>query len=238
MCWLPVEILELIIEHLLGPRHSFSRIKALCMASRQLRAIAFRQLFRNLTILDTKQWKGLIAFKAYARYTRCLLLIRRRVVLTNAYMHPYIRRTLISTAAALSVQPVLLSLFHQLRTISLCFASATMKNFKIIFDALFKTLPVLPLLTSFTLIHLPRIDIDMLRLCSSRFPSLRTLRLSCVEKLDYTCCWEDLEESSSLVIHSPIPDYFSSVNELAVRVSPTPSVANFLEYRTAPIHLY
>ncbi|KAJ8453620.1 hypothetical protein ONZ51_g13497 [Trametes cubensis] len=69
-------------------------------------------------------------------------------------------------------------------------------------------------LTQMKLTHLPRIDSSLLSLAASRFPTLVTLELSCVERLDEHCCWLCFEESSTCCAHSPIPGVYATVDSL------------------------
>lgn len=71
------------------------------------------------------------------------------------------------------------------------------------------------------LTFLPRVDTTLLSLVAAHFPSLTTLDLSSVERLDEQCCWLCFQESSSCIVHSPIPDMFPSVDHLAVRIPVT-----------------
>lgn len=73
-------------------------------------------------------------------------------------------------------------------------------------------------LDSLTLTSLPRIDVPLLKTIAICFPHLDTLSLSCTERLHLDCCWVCLEESSSTIIHSPIPDMFTDSETLAVRL--------------------
>ena len=74
-------------------------------------------------------------------------------------------------------------------------------------------------LTSLTLTELWRIDGTLLSMVSRAFPGLVSLHLSCSEHLDVSCCWACFEESSSAVVHSPIPNHFPTVASLTVRFS-------------------
>lgn len=76
-------------------------------------------------------------------------------------------------------------------------------------------------LTMLKLTFLPRVDTTLLSLVAAHFPSLTTLDLSSVERLDEQCCWLCFQESSSCIVHSPIPDMFPSVDHLAVRIPVT-----------------
>ncbi|KAF9219744.1 hypothetical protein BS17DRAFT_760427 [Gyrodon lividus] len=74
-------------------------------------------------------------------------------------------------------------------------------------------------LTTLTFTGLWRIDTALLGIISTAFPELTTLRLSCSEHLDVSCCWACFEESSSAVIHSPIPNHFSTASKLTTDFS-------------------
>ncbi|KAI5984740.1 hypothetical protein EDD15DRAFT_2480018 [Pisolithus albus] len=77
------------------------------------------------------------------------------------------------------------------------------------------TLPEMaPGLTSLKMTGLSRIDIDLLGTVAKTFPGLTDLHLSCSENLDTSCCWLCYEESSTAVIHSPIPDHYANVKTL------------------------
>ncbi|KAH7910308.1 hypothetical protein BJ138DRAFT_1192525 [Hygrophoropsis aurantiaca] len=67
-------------------------------------------------------------------------------------------------------------------------------------------------LTSLTLTALWRIDVPLLTTIAVATPFLKTLHLSCSEHLDISCCWLCFEESSSVVVHSPIPNHFANVS--------------------------
>lgn len=71
-------------------------------------------------------------------------------------------------------------------------------------------------LTSLTLTKLWRIDVPLLKTLASTFPSVKILYLSCSEQLDVSCCWPCFEESSTAVVHSPIPNYFHNITNLTV----------------------
>lgn len=71
-------------------------------------------------------------------------------------------------------------------------------------------------LTLLEICFLPRIDTALLRLIAANFPQLETLSLSCTERLDADCCYSCYEQSASRTIFSPIPEYFTDAENLAV----------------------
>lgn len=71
-------------------------------------------------------------------------------------------------------------------------------------------------LTSLTLTKLWRIDVPLLQTLASAFASVKILHLSCSEQLDVSCCWTCFGESSTAVVHSPIPNYFPDITKLTV----------------------
>ncbi|KAH9933381.1 uncharacterized protein B0H18DRAFT_1083041 [Fomitopsis serialis] len=52
-------------------------------------------------------------------------------------------------------------------------------------------------------------------LIAARCPALETLDMTCVERLDEDCCWLCFDESSACIVHSPIPDVYPGVKDLA-----------------------
>ncbi|KAF9244107.1 hypothetical protein BU15DRAFT_42406 [Melanogaster broomeanus] len=92
---------------------------------------------------------------------------------------------------------------------------STQKNrLRQIFDVPLMNAPMVHL-TTLTLTDLWRIDAVLLGIISKVFPGLTSLHLSCSEHLDVSCCWPCFEESASAVVHSPIPNHFSSVLKLS-----------------------
>lgn len=73
-----------------------------------------------------------------------------------------------------------------------------------------------PSLTVFRLVCLPRIDTHILGLIAARCPALETLDMTVLDRLEKSCCWSCLDESSTCAVHSPIPDMYSNVQELSV----------------------
>ncbi|EIW79041.1 hypothetical protein CONPUDRAFT_155731 [Coniophora puteana RWD-64-598 SS2] len=56
-----------------------------------------------------------------------------------------------------------------------------------------------------------RVDSAALFSVASSCPSLVTLSVSCTEGLDVSCCWHCFTESTTAVVHSPIPNYYASI---------------------------
>jgi hypothetical protein len=83
----------------------------------------------------------------------------------------------------------------------------------------------IPSLCSLTLTHLPRIDTFLLTCIAGAFPHLRSLELSVIDRLEHTCCWSCLIESSSGAFHSPLPHDYSTPEGLGVAPSSSPFYA-------------
>ncbi|KAI0331631.1 hypothetical protein GY45DRAFT_1300567 [Cubamyces sp. BRFM 1775] len=105
-----------------------------------------------------------------------------------------------------------LSLFTSLRVLELDFSGDGLSTQSSRATLLFKDMTAG--LVQIKLTHLPRIDSALLSLIASRFPSLATLELSCVERLDEHCCWLCFEESSTCCLHSPIPGVYATIDTL------------------------
>lgn len=74
----------------------------------------------------------------------------------------------------------------------------------------------------------PRIDAQLLALIAKTFPRLTTMELTSTERADFDCCLPCLEDSLRSMRHSPIPDYYSTVEKLAVDI-PLPCQFNLTE---------
>ena len=78
-------------------------------------------------------------------------------------------------------------------------------------------------LKNLTLDYLPLIDASLIRHIADALPMLRSLRLSCSERLsaDLNCCWDCYAEGGSHTVHSPIPDHWLDIYDLTVCYSST-----------------
>jgi hypothetical protein len=138
-------------------------------------------------------------------------------------LQPVSSRSLTAQSGDLARAPWKPSLMGSLRALHISFAAEVKSTQKIrsmhIFVIPLTNSPMLHL-TSLTLTELWHIDALLLSTVSGAFPGLMSLHLSCSEHLDVSCCWACFEDSSSTVVHSPIPNYFPTVASLAVRFSP------------------
>jgi hypothetical protein len=117
-------------------------------------------------------------------------------------------------SSILATRFVYLDAFLHLRSLSIVFSEGLATQHtcaKRIFDRSFPFR-----LESLTLTCLSRIDVPLLNIIATRFPRLISLVLSCTQRLDFKCCWACLEDSASSILHSPIPDMFSTSDDLAV----------------------
>ncbi len=71
-------------------------------------------------------------------------------------------------------------------------------------------------LTTLTLTALPRIETNLLQRIAQSFPSIVNLYLSCTERLNFSHCWYCLEDSLTCTMHSPVPERYLEVQDLAV----------------------
>lgn len=134
-------------------------------------------------------------------------------------MRAYINsRSLCASSKILSYKPKALCLLTHLQYLSIDLAqeglSTQHPRLKILFA--FLEFGASASLTSLTLSSLPRIDALLLQLIASSFPRLTDLYLSCTERLEFSCCWTCFEDSLGCTIHSPIPDNYIDVQQLAV----------------------
>lgn len=131
------------------------------------------------------------------------------------------RRNLYIQSTTLASPVCLIMSFTHLKSLSIDFSVDGMATQRHTIETIFKPLIENPAsslrLQSLNLTSLARIDLPLLKNIAKCFPLLDTLRLSCTERLFLGCCWPCLEDSASSIIHSPIPDMFSSPDSLAVR---------------------
>ncbi|KAI0687153.1 hypothetical protein C8T65DRAFT_819090 [Cerioporus squamosus] len=188
---LPPEILDRIALLLVSDTAGFSTIASLSLVSWQFRQIAFRRYFTTLRVRSARHWVRLCRIDGMYSWVRSL----------DTYT-PFFQYKLDA-----------LSCFASLRDLALDLSADGLATQRSRCVLLFQN--VTADLCSLKLTYLPRIDVTLLSLLASRFPSLSQLELSCTERLDEQCCWICYEESSSCVVHSPIPDLFPSAERLA-----------------------
>lgn len=130
-------------------------------------------------------------------------------------------RSLCASSRILSHQPSRLSFLTHLRMLSIDLAQEGLSTQHPCLKALFTQFKLANAgfnMTSLTLSNLPRIDVVLLRLIAKVFPRLTDLYLSCTERLEFGCCWPCFEDSLGCTIHSPIPDDYSAIEDMAVRI--------------------
>lgn len=130
-----------------------------------------------------------------------------------------VRRSLCASSRILSYKPTRLGYLTNLHTLSIDFAQEGLSTQHPRIKSLIENFDLASIslkLTSLTLSNLPRIDIVLLRLIAASFPRLTDLYLSCTERLEFGCCWSCFEDSLGCTIHSPIPDDYLDVSDMAV----------------------
>ncbi|KAI0358019.1 hypothetical protein OH77DRAFT_1474762 [Trametes cingulata] len=188
---IPAEILDHIVFWLLRERRAFSSISAFALASHRFRQVAFRRYFAALHVRSAVHW-----------VRTC------QIVGTFTWV-----RSLEASTTFFRYKMDGLSHFTSLRSLELDFSGDGLSTQNSRAGLLFKNMTAA--LIRLKLTHLPRIDSTLLSLVASRFSSLETLELSCTERLDIQCCWLCFEESSTCVVHSPIPDAYVTAETLA-----------------------
>ena len=111
--------------------------------------------------------------------------------------------------------PVPLQSFQALQHVQITFSGNSVMQQRENINTVLHLLP--STLTNLILEDLADIDMRTLSTIGRTFGNLSSLELSCTERLDDSCCWACLEESASLVWHSPIPDMFRDVEHFTVR---------------------
>ncbi|KAI5124269.1 hypothetical protein M0805_005118 [Coniferiporia weirii] len=195
-CLLPAELLEIIVSYAYKPECSFSSVSGFASASYAFRQVALRCVCTHLNIHCPKRWSsGMPNIKDLAKWVR----------------------TLCGAAQALAVpEAVKLRSFHLLRTVRVNFLTETIANHR---RTIFPLLDALPAgLTDLSFTDLPDISVRMLCAIADKFLLLRSLELSCIDRLDPSCCWSCFDESASCVWHSPIPDVFTSVQDMTIKL--------------------
>ncbi|KAH9893519.1 hypothetical protein C8Q73DRAFT_536642 [Cubamyces lactineus] len=186
---LPAELLDSVVYWLLvSGRSAFSSIAAFALASHQCRQIALRRYYAVLHVRSAPHWVRT------CRIPGMFLWVRSLSASTTAFRYKMDG----------------LALFTSLRALEMDFSGDGLSTQASRATLLFKNMTAG--LTRMKLTHLPRIDSALLSLVASRFPTLITLELSCVERLDEHCCWLCFEESSTCCAHSPIPGEYATVD--------------------------
>ncbi|KAI1793502.1 hypothetical protein LXA43DRAFT_942349 [Ganoderma leucocontextum] len=188
---LPGEILDYVVAYLLSDTHAFSDIAAFSLVSYGFRQVAFRRYFVTFEVRSAAHWDNVCKIPGVPSCARQLK------VPTSCVQSP------LDT----------LSKFISLLSLEVDFSSDGLFTQRTRCLFIFKNLTAD--LTMLKLTFLPRVDTALISLVASHFPSLTTLELSSVERLDEQCCWLCFQESSSCIVYSPIPDIFPSVDHLA-----------------------
>ncbi|KAF9820858.1 hypothetical protein IEO21_01085 [Rhodonia placenta] len=176
---------------MLTDKNTFSSIASFSLASYQFRQIAFRRFFYRLYARNS------------AHFERCCQI---------PGMFTWVRNLECSTKT-LSTKPDLLAKFDRLQVVEIDFFPDGLATQTDRTKLLFVHLPAT--ITELRLTFLPRIDTQLLCVIASRFPALEMLDLTCTDRLDEECCWLCYEESSSCAVHSPVPDIYLTVENLA-----------------------
>lgn len=228
-CTLPLELIERIFFFFFLKCKTFSDISAFSMANTRFRTIALRRYMRTLHIESRNQLVSHILMH-YSIVSRSVepshVGFHWVKYAIHAYMLKMARLSHSVIIRNLSIAPVVINstrlkfkLFPNLRSLKLSLATtggATQKDQLIrLYDNPLAPMTMLHM-TSLTLTSLSRIDALLLNIVGKTFPMLMNLHLSCSENLDMSCCWICFEESSTALIHSPIPNYYADVRRLTV----------------------
>ncbi|PSR82603.1 hypothetical protein PHLCEN_2v6036 [Hermanssonia centrifuga] len=187
----PVEVIDRIVQFMLGYKHDFTIIADFSLVSYQFRQICFRRFFSSLCAFSKYKWANICHIPGVFNWTRSLMC----------------------DSNALHIRPDTLRQFLKLKTVQVNFSSEG-RNTQLTSTKLI--LPCIPsYLTHLQLGYLPLIDATLLQRISSNLPALEFLELTCSVRLEPDCCWDCYEEAGSHTIHSPIPDYYCSAQDLA-----------------------
>ncbi|KAH9943801.1 hypothetical protein B0H21DRAFT_474460 [Amylocystis lapponica] len=191
-CAFPVEVLDAIVGSLLFEKHAFSSIASFSLASYRLRQIALRRFFTRLFARSSTHWRHCCQISGISSWVRILE----------------------SSSKTLTVHPNPLYQFRNLQSVIINFSSDGLATHQSRCKMLLTSLP--SSLTHLSLTSLPQLTSALLILISSKFLALLVLELTCAERLDEDCCWLCYEESSSCTMHSPMPDVYSTLDDLVV----------------------
>ena len=194
----------------------FREVSSISLASFGLRQSVLKSYFSTFCPRSARHWTRcchIPGFFSWVRsvpfcicHTSCM-----RIFLTIC---AHICSILDSLTTALGSKPAFLANFTYLQTLELDFSDDGLATQSQRAELLTQFLPAT--LTVIRLVCLPRIDPHILGLIAARCPVLETLDVTTLERLDLSCCWVCLEESSTCTVHSPIPDMYSDVKELSV----------------------
>ena len=210
---LPVEIWDLILQNLLTSQNLFSTIAAFSLVCSTFRQIAFRQYFRHLRLCNLSMVSLLLSVPGFPGWIQYAYIRLSSIKVLNILHTP---SSLQASASCLSILSARLPSFTALCSVHISFLGQTLITQSNTILSLLLALP--PHISSLTLLHLAEIDTLTLTLLGTRFTELRTLELSCSERLDTSCCWQCFEESASCVCFSPLPDRYGTLANLAVSV--------------------
>ncbi|KAG7444473.1 uncharacterized protein BT62DRAFT_971188 [Guyanagaster necrorhizus] len=210
---LPTEILDEIVQFALVIASTdldypgFAFIRSLTLASSCFRKIVFRRYLSSLTLNTLSQLDN--TFK--------LLLSLGDEPFAGAFSWV---RTVHAPSGILSAQPHASQLCYLTNLNELSINcnhegfSTYQQRFKLICVNLTSCSPIMTL-TTLTLTALPRIETRMLQRIALSFPSIVNLYLSCTERLNFSHCWCCLEDSLTCTMHSPVPERYLEVHDLA-----------------------
>ncbi|PBK65903.1 hypothetical protein ARMSODRAFT_1087143 [Armillaria solidipes] len=185
----------------------FAFIRSFTLASSSFRKIAFRRYLSRLTLNTLSQLDS----------TFRLLLSLEKVPVVGAFSWV---RTVHAPSGILSAQPYAsqLRFLTNLDELSInCNHegfSTYQQRFKLICANLTSRSSIMSL-TTLTLTALPRIETNLLQRIAQSFPSIVNLYLSCTERLNFSHCWYCLEDSLTCTMHSPVPERYLEVQDLA-----------------------
>jgi hypothetical protein len=211
------------------PSGCFIHIHSFSLVCSQFRYVVLRHYFSSIRVASAKQLAAYTNFhlSLVSRnapcdsvgfdYVKCVCLYIYFHTLTDS-----LDSTLIAPSHALEAASWNPSLYRNLKHLMISFSSEGRQSQTTRLKCIFSP-PAISLtpwfpsqLTSLTMTKLWRIDVPLLKIVASAFPSVKILHLSCSEQLDVSCCWPCFEESSTAVVHSPIPNYFSDITKLTV----------------------
>ncbi|KAJ6581478.1 hypothetical protein B0H19DRAFT_508151 [Mycena capillaripes] len=211
---LPTELLNLIVELALQSSHIadtsldlFAAIAPFTLASSEFRSLSLRCFLRHVIFSETEFGKE---NSQWNRFFRLLEALDER---TGEECFTWIRSLRASSKTLMNrFHSARLAALTHLEELSIDLATEGLVTQKPFLKIIEKASPKLTMLT---LTSLPYIDIALLRLIASTFPSCLTdLYLSCTERLEFHC-WDCYAESLGRTIHSPIPDMFSDCRNMA-----------------------